>query len=178
MTRGSKQEYSSLGGVAVTQEDIEPLETGAWLRQLRKLASSPPQTDEALVKSLRRSFHLVQLTPRPLRHAIGCSLSEQEFERLLQAGDLLPAALALIGDGLNYTISRLDGGARAEGEVWFPSESSGSTVVALSVPFAIHLAWHQCLAALDERTDFTRLLAGLPDQHKFQSSRRPKSTEH
>ena len=165
-------------GVVLSHEDIEPLETGVWLGQLRKLASSNLPSEEALIRSLRQSFYLTQLTPRPLRHVVGCSLPEPEFERLLESGELLSAALALVGERLNYNLSRLDGGGRIEAEVWFPSEGSGGNVSSLAAPFAIHLAWLQCLAALDERTDFTRLLAGLPGQRKSQSSRRPKSTEH
>ena len=164
--------------VVLSREDIEPLETGAWLGQLKKLASANPHNEESLVRSLRQSFYLTQLAPRPLRHVVGCSLPEPEFERLLESGELLSAALALVGERLNYNLSRLDAGGRIEAEVWFPSEGSGGDVTGLTAPFAIHLAWLQCLAALDERSDFTRLLAGLPDQRKSQSSRRPKSTEH
>ena len=175
---GKRVIRSSFDGVALSHEDIEPLETGAWLRQLRKLASSLLHSEEALVRSLRQSFYLAQLTPRPLRHVVSCSLPEREFERLLESGELLSAALALVGDRLNYSLSRLEGGERIEAEVWFPAEGSGSTVCGLAPPFAVHLAWLQCLATLDERTDFTPLLAGLPGQRKSQSSRRPKSTEH
>lgn len=162
----------------MSHDDIEPLETGAWLRQLRKLAMSLPQSEDALVRALRQSFYLAQLTPRPLRHVVGCSLLEREFERLLESGELLSAALALVGERLNYNLTRLDGGGRIEAEVWFPTEDCGSPVSGPSAPFAIYLAWLQCLAALNERVDFTQLSAGLPARRKSQSSRRLKLTEH
>jgi hypothetical protein len=158
--------------------DIEPLETGTWLRQLRKLAASLPQSEEALVRSLRQSFYLAQLTPRPLRHVVGCSVAERELERLLESGELLTAALALVGDRLNYSLTRLDGGERIEAEVWFPAEDSGSPVTGPAEPFAIHFAWLRCLATLNERVDFSQLAVGLPARHISQSSRRPKLTEH
>lgn len=162
----------------MSDDDIEPLEAGAWLRQLKKLAMCPPQSEEALVRSLRQSFYLAQLTPRPLRHVVGCNLPEREFERLLDSGELLAAGLALVGDQLNYNLTCLDGGRRIEAEVWFPTEDSGPPVSGPAPPFAIHLAWLQCLATLDEYADFTQLAAGLPDQRKSQSSRRLKLTEH
>jgi hypothetical protein len=159
-------------------DDIEPLDTGAWLRQLRKLAMSLPQSKEALVRSLRKSFYLAQLTPRPLRHVVGCSLPEREFERLLESGEVLTAALALVGDHLNYNLTRLDGGTRFDAEVWFPTEDCGSTVSGPTAPFAVYVAWLKCLATLDECVDLIQLAAGLPDRRISQSSQRPKLTEH
>lgn len=176
--RGGKRAFGLAQRGRMSRVDIEPLETGVWLRQLRKLATSLPQNEEALVRSLRQSFYLAQLTPRPLRHVVSCSLAEREFERLLESGELLAAALALVGDQLNYNLTRLDGGRRIQAEVWFPTEDPGSPVSGPAAPFAIYLAWIQCLATLDEGVDFTELAAGLPDQRESQSSRRPKLTEH
>lgn len=167
-----------LGGGIVRHDDIEPLETGVWLRQLRELATSAPQSAEALARSLRRGFFLVQLTPRPLRHVVSCSLSEREFEELLESDALLMAALELLGDRLNYSLTRLDGGRWAEAEVWFPHESPSSTASGPTAPFAIFQAWLQCLATLDERADFSQLPAGPPIRRKSQFSLRPRSTEH
>ena len=56
-----KQMRCGADEVVLSREDIEPLETGAWLGQLKKLASSNPHNDESLVRSLRQSFYLTQL---------------------------------------------------------------------------------------------------------------------
>ena len=162
----------------MSNDDIEPLEPRVWLRQLRKLAMTSPESGEALARSLRRGFYLAQLTPRPLRHFIGCSLPEREFERLLESGELLTAALALVGDRLNYSLTRLCGGKRIEAEVWFPNENPWATVSGSAAALAIFQAWLQCLATLDESADFSRLSADPPIRRKSQFSRRPKSTEH
>jgi hypothetical protein len=159
-------------------QNIEPLETGTWLRQLRDLAMSAPQSEEALVRSLRRGFYLAQLTPRPLRHVVGCTLPEHEFEQLLESGASLTAALALVGKRLNYSLTRLDGGKPAEAEVWFPNESQRSTASGPAAQFAIFQAWLQCLATLDESADFNQWPAGLPVRRKSQFSLHPRSTEH
>ncbi len=177
MPGGKRAIRFSFDGAALSHDDIEPLETGAWLRQLRRLAMNLPQSKEALARSLRQSFYLAQLTPRPLRHVIGCNVAEQKFEQLLESGELLSAALALVGDRLNYNLTRLDGG-RVEAEVWLPTEDPGSPALGPTPPFALHQAWLQCLATLDERVDFTQLTVRLPARHKSQSARRPKLTEH
>ena len=81
--------------------DVEPLETGVWLVQLRNLAMRRSRGEVELAASLRRAFHLAQLAPRPLHHLVGCPLPESEFERLLESETLLPAALGLLGNGFN-----------------------------------------------------------------------------
>lgn len=139
---------------------------------------SPPRSEGALVRSLRQGFYLVQLTPRPLRHVVSCSLSERQFERLLESGELLAAALALLGDRLNYNLTRSDDGQRVEAAVWYPSEDARDCVSGSAGPFAIFQAWLQCLAALDESVKFTQLAADLPVLRKSQSLRRLKLTEH
>ena len=162
----------------MNHDDIEPLEPGVWLVQLRKLASSAPRSEEALNRSLRRGFYLAQLTPRPLRHIVDCNLSERKFEQLLETGAQLTAALALVGDRLNYRVARLDGGGRIEAEVWFPNEKPCGTASGLAVPVAIFQAWLQCLSTLDQRADFSLWSACLPAPRKSQSAQRQKLIEH
>jgi hypothetical protein len=162
----------------VSYDDIEPLETSAWLRQLRKLAAAPPECELALGRSLRQGFYLAQLTPRPLRQFVRCNLPEVEFERVLEDGELLTAALALVGDRLNYSLTRLDGGNRVEAAVWFPNEMPWGTLLGSDAPSAIFQAWLQCLATLDDSADFSQLPAGRPIPRRSQSELRPRSTEH
>lgn len=163
---------------AVNHGDIEPLETGIWLRELGKLAQSCPRGEAALTRALRRGLYLAQLTPRPLRHLVGCSVTEPEFEQLLEAGELFKAARALVGDRLGYNLTRVDRGPRIEAEVWFPAENPCGISSGSSEAFALFQAWLECLAALDQEADFSRLSAYPPVRRKSQFSQRPRLTEH
>lgn len=174
--QGEARVLVQLGGGTVSH-DIEPLETSVWLHQLRELVMTSRQSDEALARSLRRGLYLAQLAPRPLRLVLGIGPSESEFERLLEAEALLPAALALVGDRLNYSLSCLDGGRLAEAQVWFPNERP-STSASGSAASALFQAWLQCLTALDEPADLSQFLAGPPTRRKSQVGLRPRLTEH
>ena len=67
-------------------EDVEPLEPVIWFHSIRKmLERGDAVSADALEMLLRHGFHLLQLTPRPLRETIGAEVSEAEFERLLAA---------------------------------------------------------------------------------------------
>ena len=158
--------------------DVEPLETGVWLAQLGDLATHPPQGDAALAVALRRGFYLAQLAPRPLRHLVACQVPENEFEQLLESGSLLRAALALLGKGLNYTLSHMDSAGRIEAEVWFSSECQGGMAAASSPPAAIFAAWLESLLALDENVGLGEAPPSLPVRRKCLSARRPRLTEH
>ena len=157
--------------------DIEPLEPGVWLLQLQKLAARSPAEEAALVTCLRRAFHLVQLTPRPLRHVIACNVWEEAFEELLESGALLPAAVALVGDHLNYSLTHRVVEGRAEAEVWFPNDPAFSHGAGSSAPFALFAAWLECLLTLDRLDDSNQEFTS-PVRRKSQSGRRPKLTEH
>jgi len=173
---GSARYLVQLSGGTVSH-DIEPLETGVWLHQLRDLVMTSRQSDEALTRSLRRGLYLVQLAPRPLRYVLGTGPSESEFERLLESEALLPAALALVGDRLHYSLSRLDGGRHAEAQVWFPNEKP-SVAAYGPAEFALFQAWLQCLATLDECADLSQFQGAPPSERKSQYALRPRLTEH
>lgn len=79
-------------------DDIEPLEFGAWFCRISHVSSWPIHETDTLERALRHSFHLVQLAPLALRPVINCAVSEDEFEALLDEGDQLGAATALICD--------------------------------------------------------------------------------
>jgi hypothetical protein len=162
----------------MSHDDIEPLEPGIWLLQLQKVATICPAEEAALAMGLRRAFHLVQLAPRPLRHLITCALSEQAFEELLEAGALLPAAVALVGDRLNYSLTQKSLEGRAEAEVWFPNDAAYSHATGSSAPFALFAAWLECLLTLDRPEDPNQERIKSPIRRKSQSARRPKLTEH
>jgi hypothetical protein len=156
-------------------DGIEPLEPETWLAQLKTLAQRP--TDgEAFARSLRLAFHLARLTPAPLRHVVGCRISEAKFEALLEAGSFAEASLALLGDQMGYTVSRLPGAALATAEVFFPDDAQGCRATGSDAASALLAAWLGRLGSLDE--DTPGLDAILPGRRRDQSERRPKSTEH
>lgn len=157
--------------------NIEPLEPTIWLLQLKKLAESIPAEEAELMRALRRAFYLVQLAPRPLRHVIACAEPEQQFEKLLQAGDLLAAAEALAGDPLQYILA-LGAKGGAEAEVRFPGAPASCRAVAPTAALALFAAWLQCLLTLDEPHEFGEDWARFPSPRKSLSGRRPKLTEH
>ena len=158
----------------MTNEGIEPLEPETWLAQFNKLAGRP-HDGEALASSLRLAFHLVQLTPRPLRHLIRCTLSESSFDALLESGGFAEAALALLGEQTGYTVSRLPGGTAVTAEVRLAGDASGCEAAGATLASAVFAAWLGRLASLDEPepADASRSV-----RHKDQSGLRPRSTEH
>ena len=158
--------------------DVEPLETGVWLVQLRNLAMRRSRGEVELAASLRRAFHLAQLAPRPLHHLVGCPLPESEFERLLESETLLPAALGLLGNGFNYTVSPMDGAGETEAEVWFSNECHGASASGSSAAAALFTAWLDCLLALDPIVGFGATPPNPPIRRKCLSERRPRLTEH
>lgn len=162
----------------MSQDSIEPLEPGIWLLQLRKLAERTPAEEAGLAMALRRAFHLVQLTPRPLRHIIACTASEPEFEGLLQAGALLAAAQALVGDRLEHSLTTLPAEGGSQAEVRFPNDPAPCRAVGSSAPFALFSAWLKCLLTLHEPDEFGQEWVRSPSQRKSLSGRRPKLTEH
>ena len=165
-------------GWAVTHGDIEPLETGTWLRELEKLATDRQRSETTLVRAFRRALYLTQLAPRPLRHLVRCSVTELEFERLLEADELFKAAQALVGDRLGYSLTRVDDGERIEAEVWFPAGNPSASTSARDEASALLQAWLRCLAALDGDADFSLLSASPPVRRKSQFARHPRLTEH
>src|SRR5690606_19365337 len=111
-----------------------------------------------------------------LHHLIGCTVPESEFEHLLESETLLPAALALLGNGLNYALTRVNRAGGVGAEVWFSNECHGGTANASSAPSAIFGAWLDCLLTLDARFDDAPL--NPPIRRKCLSERRPRLTEH
>jgi hypothetical protein len=173
-------------------QDIEPLEPVAWLATLDSLARQVPIGEAALPPALRRGFHLVQLAPRPLRHILGSSVGEAEFEALLARGALLQAAEALVGQGLASSIRTAASGL-VQAEVRF---TDGTAVCRASGPtaaLALFAAWCACLRTLsvtgpaelepgpeapaDQPVDApTGATSQVP--RRFRSAPRPRLTEH
>lgn len=85
---------------------LEPLDPVAWLAGIVNLRASLDGSPEAQTESsLRRLYHLLRLTPAPLRPLFDPVVSEEFFERLL-AGSKDLAAVCLLGQTLEYDLKR------------------------------------------------------------------------
>ena len=129
--------------------DPEPLEPQAWFRALGKLAErvtdAPTDQHETL---LRHAYHLLQLTPRPLRRLVRPDLTEKRFEELLDCGAFESAAIGLVGHPITYTIFRPESGL-LEAQVHLPGPARPVMARAPSLTMALLAAWTQCLLALE-----------------------------
>lgn len=165
----------------MSHHDIEPLEPVAWLTALDHLTRQTPRGEEALVRALRRAFHLVQLAPRPLRHVLASSATEADFEGFLAKGALLQAVEALVGEGLGSGM-RTTAAGEVRAEVRFIDGTASAEASAPSAALALFAAWSECLRNLIQ-TDPAAGEAGAsgatsPDRRKSRSEPHPRLTEH
>jgi hypothetical protein len=132
-------------------EDIEPLEPAIWFQAIRKLfGCCDVKTAEELEMLLRHGYHLLQLTPRPLREVIGSDTGEVEFEELLATGAFDSAADRLVGPLLAYSVRRLRPGLY-EAEIRLPGQDKASVARGSSIGLAVVRAWRESLLTLEER---------------------------
>jgi hypothetical protein len=134
-------------------DDIEPLEPGHWMRRIRQLATWPLDDDANLERALRHAFHLVQLTPRPLRHIIHCTSGEVEFEALLQTRAFEAAVFRLVGNRTPYNLSKSSDELGVTAEVWYPDQYSRCSATDRSAPLALFRAWLECNTAIGETVE-------------------------
>ncbi len=137
-------------------QDIEPLAPEPWFGALQRLTerqrASGPQAVESM---LRHGFHLVQLTPGPLKDIVRCETSEASFETLLGKGAFDSAAIALVSPPLCYEIrgTCVQGQRRVRACVKLvemesrTSDASGDTVAGALVG-----AWSSFLVELRRRS--------------------------
>jgi hypothetical protein len=72
---------------------IQPLDSAVWFQRLAAVARGELGSVE---RSLRHGFHLLQLAPLSFREFLPLSVTEPEFESLLECGDLDTAAGRLV----------------------------------------------------------------------------------
>ena len=158
-------------------EDVEPLEPVIWFHSIRKmLERGDAVSADALEMLLRHGFHLLQLTPRPLRETIGAEVSEAEFERLLTAKAFESAAERLVSPPLAYALRRPRVGLY-EAEVRLPGETGATLAQGPSFALALLRAWGTCLLALEERA--ATLASARPrDRHTRRGERHLRLIEH
>jgi hypothetical protein len=154
-------------------EDIEPLEPELWLDRLRTLAAGKSRTTEDLERALRHAYHLIKLTPRPLRHLIRCKLDEAEFEALMIARAWDSAALALACEPLGLRVNRAPGTETIEVEVYNPYDPSSQLRTGASLATALFEAWLAYLISTDD-VDI-RPNPPTPQRDQFALHRKPYS---
>lgn len=131
--------------------DIEPLELFEWFDRARvlldKLNAIDP--DSGIESALRRAFHFAQLTPHPLRDLVSPSISEADYEILLDNGAYVSAALALIGARVGYQLMRSINSDDVEATVCFSTDQSDAIPsTSECAATAILGSWHRGLNAL------------------------------
>ena len=85
----------------------EPLHPETWFSRLQKLADLVDDLDNAESEMMiRQAFHIVHLTPAPLRHLFKTDLDDAELEGLLRCEAYESAIFRLLGPPLALEISR------------------------------------------------------------------------
>jgi hypothetical protein len=87
--------------------ESEPLDAALWFDRIEIIARGELGSVE---NSLRHAGHLLQLTPRPFRHAVRLSLNEAAFEVLLDGGDFDTAARHLVAQPTVLSVDESTGG--------------------------------------------------------------------
>ena len=160
-------------------DDIEPLEPALWFGALKKLALLLDETtgNEELERLLRHAYHLLQLTPRPLRLSIKSDLSESKFERLLEDRAFKAAAKARVGQPMTYAVTRLKSDL-FEAKVSLPRQTGSVAVRSDDFATALLAGWARCLIALEARSVTLQTEYYRPIQHEARSGPHPRQIAH
>lgn len=159
-------------------QDIEPLEPAMWFGAIAKLEQRRIRSAEIeFDRLLRHAYHLLQLTPRPLRSIIRSELSETQYDVLLGARALESAAMGLIGQPMRYGLVRLIAG-HFEAKVWLTDSAEPTSVHSTFVASALLGAWAQTIVAMDTRSADLQVSNPHPALHKARYVRRPRQFEH
>ena len=159
----------------MTAGNIEPLEPSAWFDALeRLLRRQRTSRDNDLFALLRHAYHLLQLTPCPLRSYVNAGADEATFERYMASAAGAQAALALVGPGMAFSISST---ARDEfqARVWLTEHPGGAATTSRSLASALVGAWTKCLLDLRDRA---LRQDRDPGPHTGLCERRPMPIQH
>lgn len=104
---------------------IEPLDPELWFKRAADLLERFHSSGAGdLESAIRRAYHLVQLTPRPLKSFLKPAIGEDDFERLLDVGALESAAMGLVGEPAGILVSRMQGASKYEAIVWLQEDGN------------------------------------------------------
>lgn len=157
--------------------EIEPLEPTIWFERLRSVGVRALALDGHSPEPLfRHLFHLSQLTPGPLKHLVSTQMSEESFEGLLDCEAYASAALALMGQGMDYRIASPIGGGKVTVALSLGSGPTIAEVTASCLASAFLLAYCKCICALADRAHFAPRLRGPFRQIERSEPQRPSST--
>ena len=127
---------------------IDPLEPEAWFRAMGALSERARRSAADLEEQLRHSYHLLQMTPLPIREIIDPPCDEIDFERFLACGAYETAALSLIPAPLKYSAARGEG-PMVVATVALPGDDVGTFASSESIGSALLQAWAQSMASLE-----------------------------
>lgn len=152
------------------EQGIEPLEPTLWLDALRKLGRRVSTDGSDVEESLRHAFHLLQLTPAPLRGLLPHHLDERPYEQLLECGAFESAALALMGPRMGVNLTRLPAQAFVA-KAWLSEDARSGAVASPCAASALLGAWCGAVHGLSAPRSATPLpdspgaLSSLPLPH-------------
>jgi hypothetical protein len=98
-----------------------------------------------LARALRQAFHLAQLAPGPIRRVLVPARPEDEFERLVDEGELERAARLLVASDLPLTFLETSRGHTVV--VRADAFDAAGTWVSADPAAALLGAWFSCAAA-------------------------------
>lgn len=124
---------------------IAPLCADVWFARIEKLARGELHS---LERSLRHLFHLVQLTPPQFRHLVHSELDEEQFEVLLDAGELDLAASSLLARPLRLAIAPDGANGLVTARIQCPNCSTVFTGIGKCSASAGLASWLNCLLSL------------------------------
>lgn len=158
--------------------DVEPLAPELWFAALKHLSERQAAGGANVESLLRHAFHLLQLTPLPLRGIVRCEQDEEAFERLLECDAYDAAAVALVGPPAGFSLRCAMGTRKQvfEAAVHLPGQLHPSADAhSESAASALVGAWANCLLAIKQRLPGAP--APRPAPHKQPVELHPRSIE-
>jgi hypothetical protein len=132
------------------KDSIAPLPISLWFSRIELIAEGGLSS---LENALRHASHLLQLTPFEFRHVVHPSVSEEQFEALLSAGDLDTAARHLIAQPAALRVDESDPSGRVAASISCSILGRVIHGTGTCIASAVLNAWTTCLLALKTETD-------------------------
>lgn len=166
--------------MAATDDDIpedELLDLRTWLVALGRLEALLSHQPDAvhLARALRQAFHLAQLAPGPIRRVLTPACREEEFERLVDTGELERAARLLVPPGLPITVLKTSPAhtvvLRAD------AFDAAGTWVSADPAAALLGAWFSCSVAAGQAL-IESAMAPMEGPHRSRRETHPLPSRH
>ena len=129
----------------------EPLHPETWFSRLHKLAELVEDLDGADCETLiRQAFHIVLLTPAPLRAQFRTDLDDEGLEALLKCKAYEAAVFRLVGPPLALEISRGLRSNEVHANIAIDEDAVCGSGAHVTVTKAVLAAWTKCLVKLSD----------------------------